>query len=457
MRQTDTSVFKKYDIRGIYPGQIDEEFAYRLGRSYGHFLQKQNSQKKLTVIVSRDMRLSSAKLSQNLTKGLLDQGLNVVDIGLCSTPTFYFAVAFYSYHGGIQITASHNPKEFNGFKLVRSNARPISGDTGLEDIKNIFQRNRFSSPPAPGVIKHQKNILADLITSGQKEWGIKPSKIKALKIVVDAANSMGAPDFTGFFSVLPGQLIPLNFQLDGTFPAHEADPLKPENMVDLQKAIIDNQADLGIATDGDGDRIFFVDEKGRLIPQEILRGLMAQIVLKLHPHHPVCYDIRPGRITKDLIKQAGGQAIVTKVGHSLIKEQMIAKNSYFSGESSGHFFFKFSYGSFESPFVFVAKFLQYISDRNQPVSHLIDPHRIYFHSGEINSQVSDSQAKIAQIKTTYADAKISLLDGITVEYPDWWFNVRASNTEPKIRLNLEAKTKALMEQKRDQVLKLIRS
>ncbi|MBU3935191.1 phosphomannomutase/phosphoglucomutase [Patescibacteria group bacterium] len=459
MSDFDLSVFKKYDIRGLSPQTINPDFAFRLGLSFSTFLATKNISSP-TVVVSRDARLSSPSLSLELIRGLRRQGINVVDIGQASTPTFYFAVAFYDYDGGIQVTASHNPKGYNGFKLVLSRSRPLSQETGLEDIKNIFVKNTFTSADSPGQLLPAPDVLHDLIVSQAKEWDILPAKLKKFKIVIDPANSMNILDSTAFFKFLPAEIFPINFTLDGNFPAHEADPLKPENLVQLQSQVIKQKADFGIASDGDGDRIFFVDEKGVLIPQAILRGLIAQIVLKKYPESPVCYDICPGRITADLIKQVGGRAIVTPVGHSLIKQIMIKNDSYFSGESSGHFSFKFSYGYFEAPLVFIALLLKYLGEQNKPLSALIDPLRIYFHSGEINSEVTNPQAKIDEIKQKFSSlphAEINLLDGLTVTFPDYWFNLRSSNTEPKLRLNLEAKTQDIMEQNRDRLLTLIRS
>ena len=259
------------------------------------------------------------------------------------------------------------------------------------------------------------------------------------------------------FKNLKCNLIILNEKLDGTFPIHQPDPLAEENLKMLQKAVLENKADLGIGPDGDGDRYFFIDEKGEIVRQEILRGIMAQIALKENPGATVCYDIRPGRITKDMIEEAGGKASVTRVGHSLIKEQMLKENAVFGGESSGHYFYKFMYGTFEAPIVLTLKFLEYLSEQNIPLSEVIAPYRKYFHSGEINTKVPDVKAKIEEIKQKYSDGQQSFLDGITIEYPDYWFNVRPSNTEPLLRLNLEARSKELMDQKRDEVLSVMKS
>jgi phosphomannomutase len=281
-------------------------------------------------------------------------------------------------------------------------------------------------------------------------------EIKPFKIAVDTANGMGAQYITELFKNLPIILIPLNFDFDGTFPNHEADPLKEENLAQLKKAIIDNQADLGIATDGDGDRIFFVDEQGETVAPAIVRGLLARIFLKEKPGSKIGYDVRPGKITPDMIIENGGIPIITRVGHSLIKEQMLKENIYFAGESSGHFFLNLPLGCFEMPNIMIGKLLIEFSNCGRKISSYLKPLRRYFSSGEINSDVADKTAIIKAITEKYQDAKLSFLDGVTVEYPDFWFNVRASNTENKIRLNLEATNEALMEQKRDEDLAVIR-
>lgn len=454
---TNPSIFKSYDIRGVYGVDMDEEGAYKIGRAYATFIQNENPNKKLNICVSHDMRLSSPSLSQKLIEGLLDQGVNACDIGLNSTPTMYFATAFYEYDGGIQVSASHNPKEYNGFKMVRRNAIPISGNSGINDIRDLVIKNEFIDPEKKGELCDKTGVLDDLVKSEKSEWKIDFSKIKPIKIVIDAASSMGALDCDAIFKDLPCQLIKLNWELDGNMPIHQPDPLDENNLQMTIDAIKEHNADLGICPDGDGDRIFFIDNEGNVIRQEILRGIMAQIALKDYPGAPVGYDIRPGRITHDMIIQSGGKPIVTRVGHSHIKESMIAQNAVFGGESSGHYFYKFSYGTFESPEVLIWKFLEFISSTGKTVAQSIAPYKIYFHSGEINSKVENVVKTIEKIKETYKDGEINELDGVTITYDDWWFNVRGSNTEPLIRLNLEAKTKELMEQKRDEILSVIRS
>lgn len=452
------AVFKAYDIRGKYPDDINEDFAYKLGFAFADLRQEEENRDDLTVLVSRDMRLSSPQVHNSLIRGLRESGVNVIDIGLGSTPTMYFASAFYKCDGGIQVSASHNPKDDNGFKLVRSHGIPVSEETGMYKLRDMVLNNPLNKSEKEGTLSQKSDVLDDLYKSQISELNIDTTKIKPFKIVIDAGNSMGAIDTAKMFERLPCEIIKLNFELDGNFPAHQPDPLVDANLQPTMDAVISNSADLGIVPDGDGDRYFFVDNEGKIIRQEILRGIMAQIALKEHPGATVGYDIRPGKITLDMILDAGGKPLVTRVGHSLIKEAMIKNNAVFGGESSGHYFYKFSYGTFEAPFAFVLKFLEYISQRNMPVSQIIKPLQKYFHSGEINSIVENKEAKIAELKAKYQDAtNISTLDGVTIEYPDFWFNVRPSNTENKLRLNLEATSKEVMESKREEVLNLIRS
>ena len=452
----DESIFKAYDIRGIYPEQINEELIYKIGRAYSTFLTKENSQKKLNVVISSDMRLSSPSLKENLIKGIIDSGINVIDIGLATTPTFYFAVAFYGFDGGLQVSASHNPKEYNGLKIVRRKGLPVSGEGGIYEIRDIIKNESFIEVQTnKGKIIKKEGVLGDEIKEESK--GINIEKIKPFTIAIDAANSMGAVDVKAIFEDLPCKIIEMNYNLDGNFPVHQADPLKEENMKYVQESVLQNNADLGISIDGDGDRYFFVDEKGEIVPQSILRGLMAQIAIKENPSATVCYDIRPGKVTKDMIEEVGGKAVVTKVGHSLIKEKMIELNAVFGGESSGHYFYKFSFGTFEAPTTLIRKFLVYISEQNKPLSEIVRPFKKYFHTGEINTEVIDKEGKMKQIAEKYSDGSISYLDGISIEYPDYWFNVRPSNTESLLRFALEATTEEIMKQKRDEIVNIIKS
>lgn len=453
MRKIDETIFKAYDIRGVYPSQIDEDVAYKIGRGYAAFILKKNRSAR-SIVVGEDMRLSSPALKKELVRGLVESGLNVIDIGLASTPTFYFAVAYYNYDGGVQVSASHNPKEYNGFKIVRERALPISRDTGINEIKSIIMGGNSLPTGEKGKVIVQKDALRDLVREQLK--GINTAAIKKFKIVIDAANSMGALDMEELFGTLPSDLIKINFELDGSFPSHQPDPLDEKNLKLLKDAVLKNKADLGIAPDGDADRYFFIDEKGNTLRQEILRGIMAQIELAEHPGATVCYDIRPGRITKDMIDEAGGKAIITPVGHSLIKEVMVVNGAIFGGESSGHYFYKKPYGTFEMPVVLVAKFLKFLSEKNLLLSEAVKPYLKYHHSREMNFKIKNVADKLKEVEQKYNDAKINKLDGITVEYPDWWFNLRSSNTELLIRLNLEARSKKLMEEKVKEVSRLLK-
>lgn len=449
-----TSIFKSYDIRGVYPEELNEEMVRHIGAAYAQMIRQETGIARPKIVVGGDMRISTPSLKKALITGLILHGVEVVDVGLVSTPTFYFAVAFYKYDGGVQVSASHNPKQYNGLKMVRAGAAPIGKGNGMEEIERL---SHLQLPPTvpPGEVSSRKGILEDLMKAEVSD--VKVSDIKPLTVVVDGANAMGSLDLEAIFHGLPVKLVKLNFELDGNFPSHPADPLDPENLEQLSAAVVEHQADLGIAPDGDGDRYFFLDEKGVVIRQEILRGIMAQIALKEHPGATVCYDIRPGKITKDLIEQAGGKAIVTRVGHSHIKKAMLDAGAVFGGESSGHYFYQFPFGTFEAPAPLVLKFLVWVSQQDKPLSEAMRLYREkYSHSGEINSKVADVRAALARIKEKYADANISDLDGLSIEYPDFWFNVRGSNTEPLIRLNLEATSQQLMEEKRDEALEIIR-
>lgn len=450
-------IFKAYDIRGIYNTDFDDEVAYQIALAYVELRKTDadyDKSRPLKLAVGADMRVSSPALKEKLVAGFLAAGAHVLDFGLVSTPAFYFAVASYNLDGGIMISASHNPGEWNGFKVVRSKAVPVSGETGLVWLKDKVLANNFVLASTPGTITIKTNIAQEQLAHDKQYLNLE--NIKPLKVVVDTANGMGAQYIFELFKNLPIVLLPLNFEFDGSFPAHEADPLKEENMSQLQKMILEKEADLGIATDGDADRIFFVDNEGKTIEPAIVRGLLAKIFLKNNPGCKIGYDIRPGKITPDLILENGGIPEVTRVGHSLIKEQMLRDDIYFAGESSGHFFLNLPLGCFEMPNIMIGKLLEEFSNCGQKLSDYLKPFRKYFASGEINNDVIDKESVIKKIAEKYHDAKINYLDGITIEYPDYWFNVRGSNTENKMRLNLEAINPEIMTQKRDEVLTLIK-
>jgi len=456
------SIFKAYDIRGIYPHEINGDIAYAIARGYVTLLLEKNSRESLRIAIASDMRASSDELKQQFIRGLLDSGIDVDDIGMLSTPTFYYAVAYFGYDGGVQVSASHNPKEWNGFKFVGRHAAPISYTSGVHKIEATVDSEQFAplvSEKERGILNVRSGALETTLREQLQEIHAEPAKIQPFRIAVDASSGMGGPDMKAFFSAMPCTVTWMNETPDGTFPAHPADPMKEENTADLRKKVVAEHCDLGIASDGDGDRYFFFDEKGEAVPQEIVRGMMAQMELKAHPGATIVYDIRPGRITRDMIDDAGGRAVIAPVGHSLIKQKMIDENAVFGGESSGHFFYKLTYGTFEAPFVLLYKFLCCISQQNKPLSEIVAPYKKYFNSGEINTRLEDrdaGQRKLKEIQDAYKDGSQSFVDGLFVTYPDYWFSVRLSNTEPLIRLIVEASRKDLMEEKRDAILSIIR-
>lgn len=452
--QVDQSIFKAYDIRGIYPDQLNEELAYKTGQAFAEMIKNEEKKSEITMVVGRDMRLSSPGLAQRVISGITDQGVNVVDIGLVSTPTFYFAVAKYGYDAGLQISASHNPQQYNGFKMVRKNAIPVSGETGIMDLRDVVAGETLQPVETKGKIEKLENVIDEHVKFALSYTDT--AKIKPLKVVVDTANAMGGPMFEKLFQSLPCEFIPINYELDGTFPNHEADPLKDENNVQLKNKILEVGADLGVALDGDADRIFFLTNKGVTVEPAIVRGILSQVFLRENPGANVCYDIRPGQITIDMIEEAGGVPIVTRVGHSLIKEKAREVGAVFAGESSGHFFLKMPFGIFEAPMIMCIKILEELSASGKTFEEFVKPLYRYYHSGEINSEVENKDQVFARLKEKYLENLQYDFDGLSFKWDDWWFNVRGSNTENKMRLNLEAKTKELMDEKTKEVLSLIR-
>ncbi len=446
-------IFKQYDIRGLVDTEITEDLAEKIGRAYAQFLSSelQNSEA-LTVVVGRDMRESSVAYQGRVMDGLVKSGVRVLDIGLVSTPAFYFAVGHLKAHGGIMVSASHNPAQYNGFKLTRANAVPISGDTGIAEIADLVESVEYDLF-ARGAIQQVEGIPTLAAKAEFAHAGTHP--IKKMKIVADSANGMGAQYLDELFKLVDADVTRMFWDFDGSFPNHEADPFKEENTEAIRKKVVKVGADIGITTDGDGDRIFFVDEKGHLVEPAILRGLLAQIMLRDHPRATICYDIRPGKITRDMIEEAGGIPSVTRVGHSLIKEQMRSVGAVFGGESSGHFFYAFPTGVYEGPVKVVTQILQEVTRRGVKLSQIVEPLERYVHSGEINFVVEDKEGMMRKLTEKFSDGEITTLDGITITYPNFWFNVRGSNTESKLRLNLEAIDRATMESRRDEIVAII--
>jgi len=448
-------IFKSYDIRGIYPEDLDEELVYKIGRGYGVLRQKELGKTEgINIVVGHDMRLSSPSLVKELIRGLIDQGINVVEVGLISTPTFYFAVSYYNYDGGMLISASHNPKEYNGVKITREKASPLGKGMGMEELMELVKEADFPKIDRAGEIIKKQGILSEQVNLAKTYAEL--NKIKSFKIVLDTANAMGIVYLEELFKDLPQiELVKMNAELDGSFPSHQADPFQEKNLVDIKQKVLEEKADLGIATDGDGDRIFFIDNNGELVEPAIVRGITAQLFLRDNPGATICYDIRPGKITEDMILEAGGKPLVAPVGHSLIKKQMLEVGATFGGESSGHFFVKFPHGVYEAPMVVTLKLLQELSEKDISLAAYVKPLKRYFHSGEINFEVADKEGILQKLKTKYADAEVNDLDGLTFTYSDYWFNVRASNTESLLRLNLEAKTREIMTEKLAEVKRLI--
>lgn len=448
------NVFKAYDIRGLVGDELTPLFAYDLGKAFATFIREEKGKAKPVVTVGRDMRPSSFELQRMLMEGLMVSGCDVKDIGLVSTPAFYFGVSKTEADAGIMISASHNPAKYNGFKLTRERAIPIGGDTGIKEIARIMERELFDVPGAVGQVEVIEGIPA-LHVAAEMAFA-KVHQLPRFKIVADSANGMGAQYLDLAFKEIECDVTRMYWELDGTFPNHEADPFKAENTEALRAKVVEMGADLGIATDGDGDRIFFIDNKGELVDPAIVRGVIARAMLRRYPGATICYDIRPGKITEDMIREAGGMPVVTRVGHALIKEKMREVDAVFAGESSGHFYMKMPEGSYEAP---VATMLVFLSElmkaEGKTLAELVAPLKKYAHSGEINFHVEDKAGALKRLKEHFKDGDQNELDGLSVEYKTYWFNVRASNTEPVLRLNLEAADKTTMEKMRDAVAGII--
>lgn len=444
--EIDAGIFKAYDIRGIYPDQIDEEVAGRIGRAFVTFLGEER------IVVGRDMRLSSPGLSHAFIEGARSQGADVVDIGLCSTDMIYFASGVLDLPGAM-FTASHNPKEYNGLKICRRRAAPISEDTGIADIRDLVVAGDF--PPASRRGELEERDMLDEYVSHVLSF-IDVSTIKPLKIVVDAGNGMAGMLIPATFTRLPVQLFPYCFELDGSFPHHQPSPIEPQNIKLLQDWVLENRADLGLAFDGDADRVFLVDNRGEPVSASVTTALVASRILETHPGEKVIYNCVNSWIVPETIREFGGTPIRERVGHSFIKQTMAETEAIFAGEHSGHYYFRDNYRA-DSGLIAALIVLEIVSMQDRPLSEVLAPFKKYYDSGEINSRVEDIPGKLKEIVDAYAGARIDRMDGLSVEFTDWWFNVRPSNTEPLLRLNLEAVSEELMEEKRDEVLSLIRS
>ena len=441
------SIFKAYDIRGIYGEDLTDKLGYKIGKAFATFLGCKK------VVVGRDMRPHSEPLFKQLARGLTELGADVIDVGVVSTPISYFANGTLGADASIMITASHNPGEWNGFKLCRERAIPISGATGIKDIENIVLTGSYArASETPGSISSM-SVTDDYVARIRSFVDIK----RPIKIAVDYANGMGIVEGEVIRGLKNLSIDPMFDTLDGTFPNHEANPLLEETWHAIQKKVKAGSYDFAIAFDGDADRCGFMDEKGNIIPMDMITALVAKMVLKENPGASIYYDLRSSWAVKEVILENGGKPLMSRVGHAFIKQQMREADALFAGELSGHYYFKENFFTESSSLVaiYVANL---VSQSNVPLSELIKPIQRYFASGEINSKVSDTKKVIATLKEKYTKTgKLIELDVISFEFADWWFNVRSSNTEPLCRLNLEAKTKALMEQKRDEVLAVIRA
>lgn len=438
------AVFKAYDIRGTVPDQLNAELAYAVGRATARFIGGDR------IVVGRDARPHSPELCEALIRGILDEGVDVDDIGLVATPMLYYAVAELASAGGIVVTASHNPAEYNGFKICRENAIPIGEASGLRDIEQIAGTCGDDPPAAaPG------KVTGHDISAGYAAHALAVGQGRpALKVAIDCGNGMAGVGLEPVLEALPLTVERLYFEPDGRFPNHEADPLKVENLDDVSKAVQRVGADFGVAFDGDGDRAVFVDENGRPIASDLMTGVLARSQLERAPGGLVLYDLRSSRAVAEEIEKAGGVADMCRVGHSFVKAQMRETGAIFAGELSGHTYFRFTDDLVADDGIatFVAV-LDLLAAEGKPLSTIVDPLRRYSASGEINRRVGDPAEVIREIEQEHAGAPmISKLDGLLVRYEDWWFNLRPSNTEPVLRLNLEADTEAKMVSERDRML-----
>lgn len=411
-------IFKAYDIRGIYGEQLNEDIAYKIGRAFAMYIGSK-------IVVARDNRLSSDSLFEALTRGITDQGSDVYDIGLSTSPMFYFAVSNLVCDGGVIITASHNPPQYNGFKMVRSDAMPLSGEDGIDQIKQLVEENNFSSSKKGNI------STLDITDKYVNSFEIKKYN---LKVVVDTANSVSGLIVNRMFRGV--SLFHLFSELDGSFPNHEPNPLEEKNIKDLREKVLEYGADIGIAFDGDGDRVFFVDEKGELISSDLIIALIAKLIDK-----KVLYDLR----CSNIIKETARDSVMWRVGHSFIKKKMKDEDIFFGGEYSGHYYLKQGSSYFESPYFVIYKLFEAME--NKKLSELIAPFKKYYHSGELNFEVKDKQSIIEKVEKNYSYGKITKIDGVRIDFDDWWFLLRGSNTEPILRLIVEAKSKELLDSK----------
>ena len=447
----DASIFKAYDIRGTYPDQINEEAAWKIGYAGAQFLRsmltgyERGQANCQCICISRDMRTHSKKLSEALIEGMNATGANVIDIGMIDTPQMYFAINHLNTCGGIQVTASHNPAKYNGFKISGLHAKPIGIDTGLRDIEHLAMALLHTRGKQIGTItkldlteEYKKHVLKFLLPN-----------LKKLKIAVDASNGMAGKMIDPVFGELPIEIVRLNFEHKGTFK-HEPNPLIEENLRELKEAVKKEKCDFGICFDGDADRMMIVDENSNNISCDLITALLAPYFLKIAPGAAIVFDLRSSLVVAEEILKAGGTPRRERVGHAYMKKALRDSHGIFGGELSGHFYYRDNFYA-DSALITVVHILNIISSANMPISKLIEPLRRYYSSGEINFKVEDKLQKMLELEKKYRTGQIDHLDGVTVRFKEWWFNCRPSNTEPLLRLNLEAKTKDLLEEKLKEV------
>ena len=444
----DPKAFKAYDVRGLYPTELDEDGAYAVGRAYVE--QFEPSQ----LAVGRDMRLSAPAMSRAVIEGAADGGANVLDIGMVGTEMLYFAVGELGLDGGIAVTASHNPKEYTGMKIVRAGALPVGGEAGLLDVRERALAG-FGAAAERGEVRAEDiwPAYVERVLSFVDVGSIRP-----LRVVVDAANGMAGAMLPPVLERLPVDTVRCYFEPDGSFPNHEPNPLLPENREFIVAKTLEERADLGVAFDGDADRCFFVDDTGEFVPGDFVTALLAEQVLRKHRGAKIIYDVRASWAVPETIERAGGTPLVNRVGHAFIKHRMRQEDAAFGGEVSGHYYFR-EFSQADSGVVPFLLMLELVSQRGEKLSEILRPFRErYFITGELNTPVADVPLKLRELEERFSrEGRVSHLDGISVDADDWHFNVRPSNTEPLLRLNLEARSHELMERKRDEVLALIRA
>ena len=447
-----SSIFKAYDIRGLVEGELTPDFTFATGVAYARFLKEEREP--ATVVIGEDMRASSPELADAFSAGVLSQGLDTLRIGLASTDMLYFAAGKLNLPGAM-FTASHNPAAYNGIKLCLSGARPVGKESGLLRIEKYVSEGSPISTTQVGVERSQ-DMLSDYVSHLHSL--VDTTKIRRLKVVVDAGNGMAGHTAPAVFASLNAEVIELYYELDGNFPNHEANPIDPANLRDLQKAVRANKADIGLAFDGDADRCFLVDETGQLVNPSSLTSLIATRELAKYPESTIIYNLISSRAVPEIVTENGGKAVRSRVGHSYIKKLMAETGAVFGGEHSGHFYFR-DFWRADSGMLAALHAIAALGGSDDSLSQLLSPFNRYVSSGEINSTVEDASAVIAHIEQLYSarpEVEIDHLDGLSVSSDSWWFNLRPSNTEPLLRLNVEASTAAQMKSMRDSVLNTIR-